>query len=106
MDRWVDRRAGVLMAIVALCLIAIVLFADAAVARAASATGSVQITATVTSRIDVSFDDDRLTVRSNIPWQVSAYSPDGERWLVSGGPTAGSELAVPEGTTGVEVCTR
>lgn len=99
-------RIDVLAAITVLCLVAAVLFVDAAVAteQGWSATGVTQITATVRTTIDVDFADDHLVVKANTPWQVSADLPNGERWTASGGPTGGLQVVLPEGAAGVEVC--
>jgi len=104
----VRTQIDILAALTIVCLVAVLLFADALVAPDSgwSATGTVQITAVVRTTLEVSFDEGQLTVRANTPWQVSALLPDGEQWTVSGGPTAGYDIAVPQGATGIEVCAR
>ncbi|MCK8115757.1 hypothetical protein [Anaerosoma tenue] len=102
-----DKKIGSLALATLLCLLA-VLLAEAVLAPAAgwSATGSVQVTAVVGSKLDASFGDTGVTVKANVPWIVSADLPGGERFVVSGGPTAGYEVVLPEGATGAEVCAR
>jgi hypothetical protein len=102
-----DKQIGGLALATLLCLLAILL-AEAVLAPAAgwSATGSVQVTAVVGSKLNASFSDTGVTVKANVPWTVSADLPGGERFVVSGGPTAGYEVVLPEGAAGAEVCAR
>ncbi|MHB1136645.1 MAG: hypothetical protein ACYCXR_09670 [Coriobacteriia bacterium] len=108
MGAWTHTRTNAVAVLTALCIVAVLLFAAATVApdTAWSATGTVQITATVRSAMDVTFEADHLIVKANTPWQVSAITPDGEQWTVSGGPTGGYEVVLPEGATGVQVSAR
>jgi hypothetical protein len=103
-----DKRIGGLALATLLCLVVAVLLADAMLAPAAgwSATGTVQVTAVVGSKLNASFSDTGVTVKANVPWAVSADLPGGERLTVSGGPTAGYVVVLPEGATGAEVCAR
>jgi hypothetical protein len=102
-----DKRIGALALAALLCLAA-VLLAEAVLAPAAgwSATGTVQVTAVVGSVLDASFGNTGVTVKANVPWTLSAYLPDGERFSVSGGATSGYEVVLPDGATGAEVCAR
>ncbi len=101
-----DKRIGGVALAMLLCLVAAVFLADAMLAPAAgwSATGTVQVTAVVASRLNASFSDTGVTVKANIPWTVSGDLPGGERFTVSGGPTAGYEVVLPEGVMSAEVC--
>lgn len=105
MGAWTRTRTNAVAALTVLCFVAVLLFAAATVApdTAWSATGTVQVTATVRSAISVSFEADHLTVKANTPWQVSAITPEGEQWTVSGGPTGGYDVVLPEGATGAQV---
>jgi hypothetical protein len=101
-----DKRSGGLAPAVLLCLLAGLLIAVATLQPATgwSATGNVQVTAVVHSKLVVGFTDSGVTVKSNIPWIVSADLPGGDRFIASGGPTAGCEVVLPEGGTDAEVC--
>lgn len=103
-----DKRTGGLVLAALLCLIAAVLLAEAMLAPATgwSATGTVQVTAVVHSKLVASFSDSGVTVKSNVPWIVSADLPGGERFIASGGPTAGHQVVLPEGAIGAEVYAR
>lgn len=105
MDARGGRRAEALRFVALFCLVAVLLLPTAAVASDASrdAAGSVRVTAVVRPGIHVAFDDGHLTVSSNVPWEASAYLPDGEQWTVTGGPTAGHMIDLPEGATGAQV---
>lgn len=105
MDARSSRRVDALRVAALLCLVAVLLLPTAAVASDAGrdAAGSVQVTAVVRPEIHVAFDGGHLTVSSNIPWEASAYLPNGEQWTVSGGPTAGHRIDLPKGATGAQV---
>lgn len=99
------RRTDVagLLAIVGLA--ALIMLANAAVTPGAGwgAEGAVRVDVSVRSGMAIGVDDGRLTVRSNIPWEASARLPDGRWWAISGGPTSGHSVELPEGSTEIQV---
>lgn len=96
-------RATLLLTIATLVT---VLCAVPAAGVTAAAPGQVTVTVTVRPTITTTFSDGGVLVRSSIPWQLSADVPGSDRVEVSGGPTSGSYIELPEAAYAIEVYAR
>lgn len=103
-------RASILLVtaalVTALCIAPAVGATAGAAAAAGTSGGQVMVSVIIQSRIMSTFDDGGVLVRSNTPWQLSADLPGGERFVVTGDPTSGYYVALPDTAHSVEVCAR
>lgn len=90
--------------VLAVVVVAIV-FASLAAAHAASA-GTVSVNVSVGARLETTFTDTGVIVRSNAPWQLTADVPGEESIIILGGPVNGQSIALPENAEAVCVCIR
>lgn len=102
------RLAHVLAATVLITLLGGTAAAGApAPARSDSpAAAQVAVSVTVAPALESTFTSDGVVVRSNVPWVVSASTAAGERMVVTGEPTGGEYVALPDAAGPIDVCAR
>lgn len=93
------RRITLAIAVVTIVLASLV------AAHVASA-GTVTVSVSVGERLEATFTDTGVIVRSNAPWQLTADVPGEDPILITGGPVNGQNIVLPKNAEAVYVCTR
>ena len=102
------RLTFLVVAVSLICLLggAVAAGSPAPARQAVPADGRVAVSVTVLPTLRSTFEEGGVVISSNVPWSVSAKTADGERILITGEPTAGRYIALPESVGVPEVCAR